>query len=35
MTAKGTHIGLGGRVVKMIVTISYGKGVNTVNNMKN
>ena len=35
VTAKGTHIGLGGRVVKMIVTISYRKGVNTVNNMKN
>ena len=27
MTAKGTHVGLGGRVVKMIVAISSGKGV--------
>ena len=27
MTAKGMHIGSGGRVVKMIVAISYGKGV--------
>lgn len=27
VTAKGTHVGSGGRVVKMIVAISYGKGV--------
>ena len=27
VTAKGTHVGTGGRVVKMIVAISYGKGV--------
>ena len=27
MTAKGKHVGSGGRVVKMIVAISYGKGV--------
>ena len=27
MTAKGMHEGWGGRVVKMIVAISYGKGV--------
>ena len=27
VTAKGTHIGSGGRVLKMIVAISYGKGV--------
>ena len=26
-TAKGSHVGSGGRVVKMIVAISYGKGV--------
>ena len=27
VTAKGKHVGSGGRVVKMIVAISYGKGV--------
>ena len=27
VTAKGTHVGSGGRVVKIIVAISYGKGV--------
>ena len=27
MTAKGMHKGWGGRVVKMILAISYGKGV--------
>ena len=27
VTAKGTHVGSGGRVVKKIVVISYGKGL--------
>ena len=27
VTAKGSHVGSGGRVVKMIVAISFGKGV--------
>ena len=27
LTAKGSHVGLGGKVVKMLVAISYGKGV--------
>ena len=27
MTSNGMHVGSGGRVVRMIVAISYGKGV--------